>query len=287
MSTPAPRGETVRLLSTLDQLLSLNASTVKETLQESTDLLTEALRADKVDAFVLDADGAALVTLGTSRTPMGRRQHQLGLHHLPLSGGGSTVRIFTTQMPYHTGHADQDPEELRGITEGLGVRSEIGTPLMVAGQRGGVLQACSAHPDWFAPPEVAFLTVVASWLGLVSQRAALGEEPTAATHGEVPTWKRDLLAWRLRRMDADYRQMEDVLDTLAAGFADAREELCQLQAALQAREATINSLGAALAQEQAAVDDAARVRRGLEERLHQAEAALERLGNEARREGHQ
>ena len=58
-----------------------------------------------------------------ARPPLGRRQRALGLDRLPLSNGGRAAWVFRTGEPYMTGHADQDPEELRGIVEGLGVRS--------------------------------------------------------------------------------------------------------------------------------------------------------------------
>jgi hypothetical protein len=54
---------------------------------------------------------------------MGRKQHAIGMNRLPLASGGRTVEVFTMGISRLTGRADEDPGELRGLTEGLGIRS--------------------------------------------------------------------------------------------------------------------------------------------------------------------
>ena len=83
--------------------------------------------------------------------------------------------VFLTGVPYATGQADQDPEQLRGMTEGLGIRSAIMVPLEVAGTRRGVFLASSARPDFFAEDDVRFLEAVSRWVGMVAHRAELTE----------------------------------------------------------------------------------------------------------------
>jgi two-component system OmpR family sensor kinase len=107
---------------------------------------------------------------------MGRKQHAIGMNRLPVANGGREVDVFLTGVPYATGQADQDPGQLRGMTEGLGVRSAIMVPLEVAGTRSGVFLASSARPNFFTDDDLRFLEAVSRWVGMVAQRAELTEQ---------------------------------------------------------------------------------------------------------------
>jgi len=133
------------------------------------------LGADKVDVFLYEARIDTLVALGTSNTPMGRKQEALGLDRLPLSNRGKTVEVFQTGQPYHSGHVAQDPGELPGVKEGLGVRSVLVVPLEVEGTRRGALQVDAAQPEQFTAADLAFLQAVAQWVGLLLHQAELAE----------------------------------------------------------------------------------------------------------------
>src|SRR3954463_2103798 len=124
-----------RLLITLEQLLAIDATNLKSALEQATDLLAEALHAEKVDAFLFDPNKEIFVAVGTSNTPMGAHQRQIGLDIVPLANGGSEAFVFQTGKSYPPGHADQDPRVPRGVTEVLGVRSLIVSPLIVNGER--------------------------------------------------------------------------------------------------------------------------------------------------------
>ncbi len=149
---------------------------VQAALNQASDLVAETLAADKVDTFLYEPAAETLVAVGTSDTPMGWRQHRLGLNRMALANGGSSVRVFETGEPWHTGRADQDPEELRGVTRGLRVRPIIVVPLDVDSTRRGVLQAHAAQPDKFTADDLAFLGSVARWIGMVLHRAELVEQ---------------------------------------------------------------------------------------------------------------
>ena len=178
-----------RLLATLERLLEIQATEVSSALDQATQLVAEALSADKVDAFLYDPAIDTLVAVGTSDTPMSRKQKALGLDRLPISNRGRTVEVFLTGAPYLTGHADQDPEELVGAVQGLGVRSSIAGPLLVAGDRQGVFLASSAEPDYFSDEDLRFLGAVAHWVGIVAHRAELVEQiaEAAAEQGRRAT----------------------------------------------------------------------------------------------------
>lgn len=168
-------GNGQRLLSTLEQLLAIDSTNLESALDQASDLIAPAINAEKIDAFLYDPSIETLVAVGTSNTPMGIRQHQIGMDRLPLANDGPEVQIFTTGGSYHTGQADKDPEVLLGYTKGLGVRSMMIVPLDVSGERRGVLQACSSERDAFSEGDLNFLGAVSHWVGAIAHRAELAE----------------------------------------------------------------------------------------------------------------
>jgi DNA-binding CsgD family transcriptional regulator len=166
------------LLTTLQRLLTIDASELRPALDQASTLIADALEADKVDVFLYEAASNSLVALGTSDTPMGHRQHELGLHRMPLANGGPPVTVFQSGEPYLTGHADQDPEQPRGVIDGLGVRSQVDVALGVNQERRGVLAVVSAEPERFSTRDLRFLEAAAGWIGLVTHRAELFEART-------------------------------------------------------------------------------------------------------------
>ena len=161
---------------TLERLLGLDAVELDSALDEASQIVAEALAADKVDAFVYEDSTESLVARGTSDTPMGRRQHELGLHRLALANGGRAAEVFRSGRRHVDGHVDEDPSELEGIKTGLRVRSAILSPLDVAGERRGVLSAVSAQPEHFSEDDLPFLDAVTRWLALVMHRAELVQQ---------------------------------------------------------------------------------------------------------------
>jgi DNA-binding CsgD family transcriptional regulator len=162
-----------RRRTTLEQLLALDAVDLDQALNGAAQIVAAALGADKVDAFVYEAETASLVARGTSDTPMGRLQVGLGLNRLPLAQGGRAATVYHTGACHMDGHVDEDPVELDGVKLGLGVRSAVLAPLVVNGERCGVLSAVSATPEQFSGDDVSFVQAVARWLALIMQRAEL------------------------------------------------------------------------------------------------------------------
>ena len=160
-----------RLLTTLESLLELPATDVNSILNQAALLVSRVLAAENAAAFLYDDATNALVALGTSDTPMGRQQHAAGLGRLLLVNDGRLVQVFQTGVPYLTGHADQDSEELVGVKVGLGVKSEIATVFEVEAQHRGVLLASSRTPEFFSEQDLRFLQAVACWVGIAIHRA--------------------------------------------------------------------------------------------------------------------
>lgn len=174
-----------RLLSTLEQLLAIEGTTVKATLDRASDLIASAITAESIDVFLYDPSKETLAAMGTSNTPMGIRQHQIGLDRLPLANDGPEVTVFQTGNYYRTGHADQDPTVSRGVIKGLGVRSMIVVPLDVNHERRGLVQACSSKRDAFSEDDLSFLASVAHWVGVQTHRAELVERIAADANAQA------------------------------------------------------------------------------------------------------
>jgi len=164
-----------QLLRTLEQLLAIRSPELRPALNQAAMPLLEAVGADKIDVFLYQADSATLEAVGRSDTPVGRRQKALGLDRLPLANGGRVVQAFQTGGAFLSGQVEQDQEELRGVREGLGVRSEMNVAVNVNGERRGVLSAISVQPDKFTEQDLGFLMAVAGCIGMIADRAELAE----------------------------------------------------------------------------------------------------------------
>jgi two-component system, OmpR family, sensor kinase len=168
-----------KLLVALQDLLSIDTVGVKSTLQQASNLLIEATGADKIDVFLVERSKEAIIAVGVSDTPMGVRQRQLGLDVLALNAGGREVEVFTTGVPYISGHVDLDLGVRPDFRFGLGARSMIIVPLNIEGRRGGIIQCVSARNEAFTEKDLHFLEAVAHWVGMVARHAALAEESAA------------------------------------------------------------------------------------------------------------
>jgi two-component system, OmpR family, sensor kinase len=175
----------VRLLDTLQELFALPALDLTEALMAAAQSIVKVMGCDKVDAFVLDQRKQTLRAIGTSDTPMGRLQRALGLDALALANGGRVVEVFKSGVSFIEGHAERDPNELRGIVAELGVRSTVAAAFDVEGVRRGVLSAVSAQPDFFQASDLQFLEVVAHWLSALIHRAELAERARKSESDQV------------------------------------------------------------------------------------------------------
>jgi two-component system, OmpR family, sensor kinase len=165
-----------RLLDMLESLLALPSAELASTLTHACDLVARALRADKVDAFVYDPSKETLRAIGVSNQPLSALQRRLGLDVLAVANGGRVVQVFQAGQTFMTGELDRDPEELRGIREGMKIRSQLGVPLEVGGERRGVIMVASLQPSFFQPDDARFAELVVRWVGMVAHRAELVEE---------------------------------------------------------------------------------------------------------------
>jgi transcriptional regulator with XRE-family HTH domain len=164
------------LLYALEKILEVDGTDMGAVLDQVCTILGEALQADKIDVFLPEGATETLVAVGTSHTPMGRRQHELGLDRLPLSHGGSTVRAFQTGETFETGRAREDERVLTGIKRGLGVQSLIEIPFVVDGVVRGVLVISSDDPERFTPEDRRFAEAASRWVALIMHRGDLRQQ---------------------------------------------------------------------------------------------------------------
>jgi GAF domain-containing protein len=167
-------------LPLLQRLLSIRRPTLEETLNEASTKIAAAFQADKVDCFIHHAATDMLVALGTSETPLGRRQQALGLDRLPVQRGGRAATVFLSAQPFVTGAAHQDPDELPEIITELGIRSTIAVPLMAEERVDGVLSVTSRDESQYGRADMELLESISYWIQLLRQRQQLLDQVRAA-----------------------------------------------------------------------------------------------------------
>jgi two-component system, OmpR family, sensor kinase len=164
-----------RLLPLLERLFQLVPTQLDLLLSECADLIGDAVQAEKVDAFIYEAGSNSLVALGTTRSELAQLQKSLGLNRLPLVNADPMAQVFETGEVYHTGAADRDPKQPRGVVETMGVRSMLAVPLDIGGARRGVISLASRRADAFGSQDVALLKIVGNWVGSLAHRLELTE----------------------------------------------------------------------------------------------------------------
>lgn len=169
-----PRSD--RLFQLLQQLLAMPATEMEETVYQTAQLIAQAFHAEKVDVFLYEPESQSLIAFGTSVTPMGIHEKEVGLDHIPLAQGGRAVEVYLTGQSYWTGQAQHDPYELEGMKEELGIKSEVTVPLSVGNERRGVLFVSSSTPQFFQETDMQVLEAVANWVGMAIHRAELSED---------------------------------------------------------------------------------------------------------------
>lgn len=172
MNRGTGEGHDARLLRLLESLLAIEGGGLDAAMTQAAQRLAVSLSADKVDVFLHDPARESLVAVGTSDTPMGRREQELGLDRLPIADGGWTVGVFQSGHSHLARYADREQGEVEGVFKELGVRSSVNVPLDIAGERRGVLLASSVTSGFFTEGDLAFVEAVARWVGLVAYRIA-------------------------------------------------------------------------------------------------------------------
>lgn len=163
------------LLYTLERLIAIDEIEPRDVLCRASSMIAEVMSAEKVDAFMLDLQSECLVAAGTSDTPMGRKQQDLGLDKISIHLQSRQTEVYESGEPHRTGYGAEDPGMTAGFVEQLDVRSLMLVALNVGGERRGILAAASSHVDQFSIHDLRFFETVARWIGLVVHRSELIE----------------------------------------------------------------------------------------------------------------
>jgi signal transduction histidine kinase len=156
-------------------LIRISAPDSRTALTHAADALAAAFQADKVDVFLHDRRRDSLVAIGTSVQPLSALQKQLGLDILPISNGGRVVHVYTTRQTFMTGALDQDHDELKGVKEGLKIRSKLGIPLFINGDVRGMVMIASLKPDFFTEADRELAEAAVQWVGFIAHRSELAQ----------------------------------------------------------------------------------------------------------------
>jgi signal transduction histidine kinase len=235
-----------RMLEILEGLLRIPAGDLQTTLIHACDLVAAATGADKIDAFLYDASRDCLVALGTSNQPLSTLQRKLGLNVMPITNGGRAVQVFREGKVFRHGRVDEDREELPGVREALHVRSHLGAPLEVGGERRGVLFCASQKAEFFTAEDERMLETVTRWVGLVAHRAELTEaiRRNASEQGrrvgaeELVT----VLAHDLRNHLAPLQTRLAILQRRLEKNAEAHEDLRVMERAVKRMEHLVSDI---------------------------------------------
>jgi two-component system OmpR family sensor kinase len=171
------------LLETLERLLLTPTNDTVAARSFATDLISEATGADKVDIFMFDSRRNSLVAVGSNQ-PLSALQRELGLDVLPIANGGRVVHVYLTGQTFVSGALDKDAEELRGIKDGLKIKSKLGVPLDIAGKRRGMMMIASLQRDYFTPQDVRLAESAARWIGIILDRAEMSSHIASAAREE-------------------------------------------------------------------------------------------------------
>ncbi|GAC1463648.1 MAG: hypothetical protein PVSMB7_05580 [Chloroflexota bacterium] len=221
----------IALLYTMQRILAIEAPGLKEALDQVSDVISEVMGADKVNAFLHDPSIASLVAVGASNTSMGRKQEQIGMDRLPIANGGREVEVFETGLPFQTGRARNDPGMLVGFAEGLNIGSVLAVPLYIGGNRRGVLVVTSTEEDHFTEIEIPFFDAVARWVGLLAHRAEIAEAVTAGAAAAASSGVADEMSAILTRdLHGHLVSAHHHLDALNTMLQDKGLPDCQTEA---------------------------------------------------------
>ena len=216
---PAQTVDAQRLLDILSQLIRIDARDLHHALDEASTRIAEALEVEKVDAFLIE--GEVLRARGTSRTQLGRIQHEMGLDVLQIANGGRIVQVFIEGQDHLDGRVQADEAELAGI-KAMGVHSTLATRVMVGDEPRGVLAAASTRDDAFDSSDLEFLRSVATWVGLLANRAELRERATEMALDEGRRLAAEELVTVLAHDLGNY--LTPLRGRLEFGLRDARRE---------------------------------------------------------------
>ncbi len=157
------------------QLTSVPVSSMEEYLQQLASIINKELVVNKTDIMLFDEAHDQLVSVGLAGETMASAERRVGLDRLPIEPAGAIADVFKRGEPVliDKAHEREDVEE--GFKK-MGVNSILGVPIVVDGERRGVIHIASQVSHYFTADDMAMLTLVAARVGLLIKNAELAEQ---------------------------------------------------------------------------------------------------------------
>lgn len=136
--------------------------------------LARALGVSRVDVLLVDEEGKALVSRGLG---YGLRHGEPRDHvdRLALAAGGPIVETYTEGKPYLCNDIQKEPElSCQFADEPVG--SLLSVPIVVSGERRGVLYVANDEPATLSEDDVSVLSIVAARVGALIEAGELRQQ---------------------------------------------------------------------------------------------------------------
>ena len=157
------------------QLTSVPVSSMEDYLQRLANIINKELEVNKTDIMLFDEGQGQLVSVGLAGETLASEERRTGLDRLPIDPAGAIAGVFNRGEPIliDKAHEREDVEE--GF-KNMGVNSILGVPIVVDGERRGVIHVASRAPHYFTAEDTAMLSLVAARVGMLIKNAELAEQ---------------------------------------------------------------------------------------------------------------
>ena len=157
------------------QLTSVPVSSMEDYLQQLANIINKELVVNKTDIMLFDEGHGQLVSVGLAGETMASEERRAGLDRLPIDPAGAIADVFNRGEPIliDKAHEREDVEE--GFKD-MDVNSILGVPIVVDGERRGVIHIASKVSHYFTAEDMAMLSLVAARVGLLIKNAELAEQ---------------------------------------------------------------------------------------------------------------
>lgn len=135
------------------------------------DAINAALGVDDTELVLLDGSGRQVICTGQAGGVNGGSGCSDSALPHPLESSWA-AEILATGQPLLCGDVTEDPR-LHTEFAGSPVRSLLAVPIQVGGVRRGVLRVATTHQGSFRPEDLAFVTLMATQVGLSVERTEL------------------------------------------------------------------------------------------------------------------
>lgn len=157
------------------QLTSVPVSSMEDYLQQLANIINKELEVNKTDIMLFDEEQGQLVSVGLAGETMASEERRTGLDRLPINPAGAIAGVFNRGEPILIGKAHEREDVEEGFKH-MGVSSILGVPIVVDGERRGVIHVASQKSHYFTAEDTSMLSLVAARVGLLIKNAELAEQ---------------------------------------------------------------------------------------------------------------